>query len=284
MSEAGIGPVSLGLFAAIAWGAADFTGGVASRRASVFGVVVGAELVGLIFLIPIAVLRGEPAPPLPVWLMAGLVGIGGGVGLILLYRALAAGQMSIAAPVSAVVGAATPVLVGSFLQGLSKSSALVGIGLALIAILLISRSNGSGKTGPFNLKLIILPLAAGIFFGLFLVLLHQASQAALLWPVVATRLASATFLIIIAIATHQPGRVERPYWPLVLACGLLDTGGNVFYVIAGQLGRLDITAVVSSLYPAATVTMAWLILKERISPTQMIGVAFALLAIVLIVL
>jgi drug/metabolite transporter (DMT)-like permease len=283
MSDTALGPVSLGLSAAIAWGAADFTGGIASKRASVYGVVVGSELAGLMLLFPIAILSGEPTPPLQVWLVSGLAGLAGGFGLTLFYRALSGGQMSIAAPVSALVGAVIPILAGSLLQGLPKQTALAGILLAWFAILLISRGEDGREIKALNLKALALPLGAGVFFGLFFVLLHQASQEALLWPVIATRIASISFLILIARATRPSWRVEHAYWPLVITCGLLDTGGNVFYVVAGQLGRLDIAAVLSSLYPATTVAMAWLILKERISLTQILGVALALIAIMLIV-
>lgn len=282
MSDNVIGAVSLGLSAAVAWGAADFTGGYTSRRTSVYGVVIGAEMIGLILLIPTVILLREPIPPARVWLLAGLAGLCGGFGLTLLYRALASGQMSIAAPVSALLGAALPVIAGMAFQGLPETTAILGIGLALAAILLVSYSKGDRLA--FNFTALALPLAAGITFGLFFILLHQASQSSVLWPIVATRLASVVFLILFAAISRQRWASERPFWPFIFLIGLLDTAGNVFFVVAGQLGRLDFTAVLSSLYPASTVLLAWLILKERVSTVQMIGILIALLAILLIVL
>ena len=284
MSETAFGAVSLGLTASVAWGAADFTGGVITKRTNVYGVVIGAELVGLLLLFPFAIILREPVPALGSWLMAGLAGICGGFGLILLYRALAGGQMSVAAPVSALMGAAIPVLVGTMLEGFPKGSAMAGIGLALVAILLISLSADTGYRMRFNLAQLALPLAAGVIFGLFFVLMHQASQTARLWPIIATRLASVAVLSSFALATRQARLPERRFWPLITVSGILDTGGNVFYVFAGQLGRLDIAAVLSSLYPASTVLLAWLILKERVTTIQTIGILVALLAILLIVL
>jgi drug/metabolite transporter (DMT)-like permease len=255
---------------------------MATKRTYVYSVVIGGQFVGLVALLTLVLLFGERVPPLRSWILAALAGIGGGIGLVFLYRALAGGQMSVAAPISAVLAAIIPVLVGALLQGLPGLLTILGLFLALLAIWLISRGDGSQETRPFQREEIRLPFIAGIVFGLFFVLLHQASQEAILWPIIATRLTSIVFLASFAAVTRQPWRAKRTYWPLIALSGLLDTGGNGFYVLAGQLGRMDVAAVVSSLYPGATVALAWLVLKERVSRPQMIGIAAALLAIVLI--
>lgn len=277
-------PVSIGFLAAIAWGAADFAGGVTSKKANVYRVVIGAELIGVLCLIPIAIIRKEPMPSLNTLVVASLGGFAGGFGLILLYRALASGQMSIAAPVSALGGALTPVLFGSMLEGIPKTSVLIGIALALIAIVLVSYSNNGSNFRGFSPSQLKLPGLAGVLFGIFFILLHQSSQEALLWPIVAVRVSSVTLLTVIATSTRQTYHISRSLWPLIILSGLLDTTGNVLYVIAGQLGRLDVAAVLSSLYPAITVGLAYWILKERISQTQWLGVIFAFTAIIFIVL
>ena len=284
MSKSEIGAVTLGLTAAVSWGAADFVGGVATKRANVYGVVIGAELTGLLVLVPLALFSGEPIPPLQVWVLGGLAGLCGGFGLTLLYQALATGMMSIAAPVSAVVGAAIPVLVGAFTQGFPKVTTIAGIFLGLIAILLIANQKDETRSISFKLKKLSLPLIAGIVFGLFFVLLHAASQSASLWPIIATRITSIIFLILIAFFLGKPRFPARQFWPLVILSGIMDTGGNAFYVFAGQIGRLDIAAVLSSLYPAGTVLLAWLILKERAAPIQILGIAAAFIGILLIVI
>ncbi|MCC7130061.1 MAG: DMT family transporter, partial [Anaerolineae bacterium] len=277
-----IGAVSLGLSAAIAWGASDFTGGYLSRRTSAYGVVIGSEIFGLLLLIPLIAITGEPVPPARVWLLGGLAGVFGSIGLVLLYRALATGQMSIAAPVSALVGAAIPVVVGMIFQGLPGITAILGIGLALAAIMLVSYNHTDHIR--FNFSTLAQPLGAGAGFGLFFVLLHQAGQDSTFWPIVATRLVSVLLVAAFALKTRQPWIAGRAYWLPIALIGLLDTSANLFYVIAGQQGRLDFTAVLGSLYPAPTILLAWLILKERVSAIQRIGIVVALFAIMLIVM
>ena len=274
-------PLFLGLAAAAAWGAADFSGAIASRRASVYGVVVGSEMVGLLLLSVLAILTGEPSPPLRDWVLACLAGVGGGFGLTLLYRAMAMGQMSLAAPISAVLAAAIPVLLGSLVDGFPSFLTIGGLLLALLATWLIARSEApeAGVRSWWSEANIRLPFLAGILFGLFFVLLHQASQQAILWPIVITRLASIIFLLSFTAITRQPLKVPRQLWLLVGVAGLLDTGGNALYVLAGRSGRMDVAAVLSSLYPAMTVFLAWLILKERLQRSQWIGVATAFAAI-----
>jgi drug/metabolite transporter (DMT)-like permease len=274
--------VTLGIAAAVSWGAADFSGGLATKRTNVYGVVIGGELVGLILLMALILVTGEPVPPLESWALSALAGIGGGFGLVLLYRALAGGQMSIAAPISAVLAAAIPVLVSVVMQGWPDLPTILGLLLALLAIWLISRGEAGGAATPIHLDTIRLPIIAGVVFGLFFVLLHQASQESVLWPIVATRLASIAFLAPFAAVSRQSWIPKRAYWPLIALSGVLDTGGNGLYVLAGQIGRLDVAAVLSSLYPGATVLLAWLILKERVGRIQMVGILSALLAIVLI--
>jgi len=277
-----IGAVSLGISAAIVWGASDFTGGYISRSTSAYGVVIGAEIFGLLLLMPLIAITGEPIPPGRVWLLGGLAGIFGGLGLVLLYRALATGQMSIAAPISAMLGAAIPVIIGMTFQGLPEITALLGIGLALAAILLVSYNRDDHIR--FNFSTLALPLGAGTAFGLFFTFLHQASQNSTFWPIVATRLASVLLVTVFALTTRQPVTSQRAFWLPIALIGLLDTLGNLFFVIAGQQGRLDLTAVLSSLYPASTILLAWIILKERVAAIQRIGILVALFAIILIVM
>lgn len=275
-------PVSFGLAAAVTWGAADFTGGLASRRTGVYAVVVWAELSGLLVLFALAGLTGEPAPDLQTWLLAGAAGIGGGFALLLFYQALAAGQMSIAAPISAVLAAAVPVLVSAIWLGLPGPLTGFGMLLALLAITLISRSEGPDQTAAIQLSQIRLPLLAGLGFGLYFILLHLASPEGVIWPLIAARCASVLFLIGFSLLTRQEWLPGKAAWLLIIASGLLDTTANAFYILATQIGRLDVAAVLSSLYPGGTVLLAWLILKERVSRLQMVGVIAALVAIVLI--
>jgi len=219
------------------------------------------------------------------WLVAGIAGVAGGFGLMLLYRALADGQMTIAAPISAVMGAVIPVLVSAVWLGLPGPLTLFGMALALGAIWLISSGDGGGGAmGRLRMAQVRLPLIAGITFGLYFVLIHRASANAFYWPIIAARVSSVVCLVGVALLTQRTWIPTGSSWGLVALSGLLDTTGNGFYVLAGQMGRLDVAAVLSSLYPGITAALAWLVLKERLSPLQMVGVGAAFLAIILITL
>jgi len=282
VSTGALAPVLLGLAAALAWGAGDFTGGMATKRTTAYAVVIGSEVVGLVVLLILVFLTGEPLPPVQPLLMAAVAGAAGGFGLILLYQALAGGQMSIAAPISAVLAAAIPVLVSIIWLGWPDPLVLAGLLLALLAIWMIAGGEGDGLPARLRLEQIRLPLLAGVVFGLFFVLLHQASQDSLFWPIIATRIASIIFLTAYASLAHQSFLPQRSLWPMIALCGLLDTAGNGLFVLSGQIGRLDVAAVLSSLYPAVTVALAWLVLKERMAGLQKLGLAAALAAILFI--
>lgn len=268
----------LGLASAACWGAGDFSGGLAARRTHVYGVVIASQVVGILLLVGLAVAFSEEAPPLGHWGWGGLAGIAGAVGLLALYQALASGRMGVAAPISAIVAAAVPAIFGAILEGLPGALRLVGFGLALAAVWLISRSGEAAIRG----RELGLPLLAGLGFGAFLILINRVSEAAVLWPLVAARLASVSLMLGVAAFTRQPGWMPIKLLPMIALAGVFDAAGNALFALAARVGRLDVAAVLSSLYPASTVWLAWLILKERISRTQTLGILAALAAIVLI--
>jgi drug/metabolite transporter (DMT)-like permease len=268
----------LGLASAASWGAGDFCGGLATKRAGVYQVVIGSQWVGLVAVAILAVLTGERPPSIGNLLGCGLAGLLGVAGLLALYQALADGRMGIAAPISGVLSAMVPVLAGAYLEGWPGWLKLSGFGLALVGVWLVSRS----ASVAFQLRDLRLPLIAGLCFGTFIVLISRVNGGAVFWPLVAARLASLGALGLVAYFTHQPSLPTRSDWPLVSLSGLLDAGGNAFLVLAALAGRLDVAAVLSSLYPASTVLLAWFILKEQLSRWQLVGVLAALSAIVMI--
>jgi drug/metabolite transporter (DMT)-like permease len=272
--------VFFGLVSAVTWGAGDFSGGMAVKRTNPYGVVIAAHSLSLILLVALGIITGEPVPPLHDWLWGGAAGIGGCIGLTLLYSALATGQMSIAAPVSALVAAALPVLVGVFSEKLPGWGVLTGFVFALTAVWLIS-----GGTGlEFQPEKLRMPFLAGVGFGLFFIFLHQGSSSSIFWALVATRIASISSLLIFSVITRQPWIPTRDSWFPIFMSSLLDSAGNAFYALSARMGRMDVAAVLGSLYPGSTVLLAWFILKERVSPLQMTGILIALIAIVLITL
>lgn len=270
--------VMYGIISAITWGAGDFSGGMAVKRSNPYGVVIFAHVISLILVITLALLLGDPIPPTQDFLWGAAAGLGGGMGLALLYTALASGQMSVAAPVSALVAAALPVLIGIYSEGWLSLTTMIGFALALIAVWFIS--GGAGLKLQFNV--LALPLIAGISFGAFFVFLEKGSDISMLYPLAATRIASITSLLIFSAATRQPILPARESWLPIFLSSVLDTAGNGLYVLSAQTGRMDVAAVLGSLYPGSTVLLAWFILKEKISRVQMAGIAVALVAIVLI--
>jgi drug/metabolite transporter (DMT)-like permease len=190
--------------------------------------------------------------------------------------------MTVAAPVSALFAALIPVVFGFFTLGAPPSTTMIGFGLALLAVWLISQTNGTNWR--FSLRDLRLALLSGFFFGLYFLVLHKATLNAFFWPLAAARFAGLVALGLYALVTRQPALPPRDLWRLCIVNGVLDIGGNAFYVLAAQTGRIDVAAVLGALYPASTVLLAWIVLKERISWLQTLGVVLAFLAIVLFTL
>lgn len=271
--------VIFGLTSALSWGAADFTGGLATRRVGAYRAVLFGESVGLLLLLPIAFRVDEPPPDAQSWILAALAGALGTLGLLLLYHALATGTMSIAAPVSALMTAVLPVVVGSFTEGFPGPLTFLGFGLALMAIWLISQTGDGVKNILSHVSDLRLPLMAGVGFGSYFVLMHAAALHTTVWPMVASRASGWLVIALFLLVRRDSWRVPKGVWPVITVNGILDVGGNAFYILAAQAGRLDIAAVLSSLYPGATVLLAALVLKERIAPIQWLGILAALIAI-----
>ncbi|HSK65782.1 MAG TPA: DMT family transporter, partial [Anaerolineales bacterium] len=213
-------------------------------------------------------------------------GMLGSMGLLILYYSLAQGKMSIAAPVSALFAALLPVIVGALTEGLPDLLQVAGFGLALTAVWLISQGSQTEGFRIQHLTDLRLPILAGVGFGSYFIFIHYATQEtdSILWPMLVSRLAGTLLLFIVVLVRREPLAVPRSAWTVVFFNASLDVGGNLFYILASQLGRLDTAAVLSSLYPGATVLLAWLLLKERIAFKQWVGIASALAAIVLFTL
>ncbi len=202
----------------------------------------------------------------------------GAVGLVCLYRALAIGTMGINAPVAAVVTGILPVAFTFLTLGLPTRLQLGGFVLALIAIWLIAMPAGDlGR--PKGLGLAVL---AGVGFSGFLLFIKLAGSVAKFWPLVGARAASLAFMLIIVSGMRVEWKSLRAHWRAMVFCGIFDSLGNILFVYAATRGRLDIAAVLSSLYPASTLILARVILKERIGRVQAVGIALALASVAMI--
>jgi drug/metabolite transporter (DMT)-like permease len=223
-------------------------------------------------------------PAWTIWVLSMAAGALGTTGLLLLYYSMTKGLMSIATPVSALLAALLPVVVGSFTESPANLLTFSGFGFALAAVWLISQSEEGVRDLFAHITDLRLPLLAGVGFGMYFILMHTATRNSTFWPMVASRIGGVLTLTLYMLVRRESWTVEKSAWRMVLLNGLLDIGGNLFYVLAGQAGRLDISAVLSSLYPGSTVMLAWIFLKERLSRTQWVGIIAALVAIILFTL
>lgn len=272
--------VTYGLSSALTWGAGDFSGGVAAKRSNVLTVILFSQIVGAALLILLALCFAGGIPSSRHLLLGVSAGISGSFGLVALYRGLALSRMGIVAPISAVVTAIIPMAFGFFQEGLPQKTQLMGFLTALFSVWLISSSAGEAKRRANEC---LLPVAAGVCFGLFFILIDRVSEEAILWPLVAARGGSiCSMLTVFLVLRHKLETPVKSQRLFIVSAGIFDAGGNAFFALATQLGRLDTSAILSSLYPGATVMLAWLILKERLTRRQWFGVIAALFALVLI--
>ncbi|MBE7432647.1 MAG: EamA family transporter [Anaerolineales bacterium] len=277
--------ILLGLASALSWGAGDFTGGLAARKVGAYRSVFYAEVIGVVFLFLVLAFVNEPLPDRRAQIFALLAGALGTIGLMLLYHSMTLGLMSVAAPVSALLAAVLPVLVGIFTEGIPGIPTLIGFGFALFAVWMVSQSEGGVKDILSHLSDLKLPLLAGIGFGFYFVLMHQAARdGGAVWHMVFSRTGGMALIVTYLSVTRSSWKIEPSSLPIISLNGILDLGGNFFFILAGQAGRLDVASVLSSLFPGATVILAWIFLKERLSRNQWVGVFCALIAIVLLTL
>ncbi len=237
------------------------------------------QLVGIVAALGLAVARGEPGiPPADIaWSCAGAVF--GLVGIAALYHGLAVGRMGVVAPTTGVLAALLPVAVGFTYQGLPAAPVIVGIVAALLAVVLVTRTSDGSSGRPSGAMWALL---AGLCIGSFNVVIGQLSGVGAFGPLALIRFIEAVLLASFILSRRQSWRLPRDIAPKVLVVGLLDMGGNAFFILATQAGSLAVAAVLSSIYPVVTVLLAILVLHERVTRSHLAGIALTAAAIVLI--
>ncbi|MFN2134408.1 MAG: EamA family transporter [Candidatus Promineifilaceae bacterium] len=272
-----------GLASAVTYGAGDFSGGYASRRSRATMVVLVSQFSGLLILLLLALLQRAPLPPASDLLAAGIAGTLGTIGLVQYYQELSRGRMGVIAPLTAVVTVTIPVLYGSLSLGLPSPSQLVGMLLALAAIYLITRA---GSHAPVTRRDLGIVLVMGALFSVFLVTIGTVSARSIFWPLIASRAASASFLLLFLLLNRRGSLtvVSGDRLALMAFVGLLDIAGSSLFALSSAMGRLDIASVLASLYPAVTVLLARFVLSEPINGRQWLGILVAVAAIILITL
>jgi drug/metabolite transporter (DMT)-like permease len=214
------------------------------------------------------------------WAIAG--GFAGLAGVALLYAALGQAPMNIISPVTAVMSAAVPVVGGLALGERPSAVAWFGIALGMVAVVLISRQPEDHPHGPIGWRPLVMAIVAGIGFGGYFVCLARSNADSGLWPVVISRMASSVLVVPLAATTGRLVRLPPAVIPLALAAGVLDAGANLAFLLASRHGLLSLSGVITALYPAGTVLLAVLLLKERTGRLQRIGLAVAVASVVLI--
>jgi drug/metabolite transporter (DMT)-like permease len=276
----------LALGAAAVWGASDFCGGMVTRRASSALIVMIAHGLGLLLLLIALAISHSSLPSQQTIAYGLLAGVAGGAGLLFLYKGLSLGSMGLVAALSGVLTAVVPVMVSFFSYGRPTRLQFAGFVVATVAIWLIAYAPGT-DVHPHGLGY---GVASGLCFGFLLLFLHLAGKGNLLWALTFSRIGSVVcavvFGVYIAVRGIVPLRNPGVRWtailPLAALAGLLDVSGNLLYTASSLAGRLDIAAVLSSLYPAGTILLAIWLLRERATRSQTAGMALALLAVTMI--
>ena len=280
--------IILALGAALLYGSADFLGGAATRRAALLGVLLTSGLAAVAVQLPAALLAGGPPHAVGIeWGLAG--GAIGGIGLMFFYAGLAAGPMSVVSPVAALVSTVLPVGV-ALAQGERPGPAVyVGALICLAATVLVSSGAGARDDSPRSWtdrgRGVALGVASGAAFGLFFLFMRNAGETGALWPALASRSAGLAIYLAIALMAKAAPVSWRAGWPLfaaVLCAGAFDAAANICYVLATRAGLFGPAVVLTSLYPAVTVLLARVALRERMQRAQQAGLVLAAVGIALI--
>jgi drug/metabolite transporter (DMT)-like permease len=273
--------VVLGLLAAVAYGVGDFAGAWASRRHSALTVLLYSYPVGAVLMI--ALLPAFPGHVSARVLLFGVLGgLAGLLGVAIMYDLMTKAPMNIISPVTAVLAAIVPVVVGVIIGDRPHVTAWFGIVLGIGAVLLVSRTTEDHPHGRMSVRVLSLAFVAGLGFGFYFVFLARAGEHAGLWPLVVSRVASGVAIVPLAIGRRAVHRVRGRVLAVAVLAGALDASANMFFLLATHHGLLSLAAVLTSLYPAVTVLLAVGLLHEHTSRVQRAGLGLAAASIVLI--
>lgn len=265
---------------ALFFGVADFTGGLATRRERVFAVVAYSQVIGVAGILIALPLLPAAALDRSDMLFGAAAGLAGAAALVVFYQGLATGRVVVVAPVAALMSAVVPIVVGLTLGERPTPPEMIGVAASLLAIWLVSAGGGVRHDTPSKAWT---GVASGIGFGLFFVLIAQTSDASGLWPLVPARAVSIAAIVLIGGATGSM-RIDRSSVSLIATTGVLDMAANIAFLVASRSELLALVAVISSLYPAATLVLARTVLNERLRGRQPLGLGLAALGVVLIAL
>jgi drug/metabolite transporter (DMT)-like permease len=273
--------VVLGLLAAACYGVADFAGGFASRRFNSVTILLYSYPVGAVLMaVMLPFFAGSASARVVVFGVLG--GAAGLLGVTVMYQLMVTAPMNVISPVTAVLAAIVPIIVGVAIGERPALAAWVGIALGLIAVVLVSRTRPDHPHGVIALRVLVLAALAGLGFGLYFVFLARAGQDSGLWPLLISRVSSALLILPIAAARRAFARVTGTTLVIALVAGACDALANMFFLLASRHGLLSLASVLTSLYPAVTVLLAIVLLREHVSRIQLGGLILAGASVVLI--
>ncbi|MDQ6852433.1 MAG: EamA family transporter [Actinomycetota bacterium] len=277
--------IALGALVALAYGTGDFLGGISAKRLTTVTVLFWTQTVGLVVAAGLVLALGDAVPAAHVFVLSAAAGVVGIMALGLLFRGLALGRMSVVAPLSAIGGGVLPVAWGLIRGERPSAIALAGVGLALVAVVMVGRGAEQDPTRAVSPRWeLLFGAGAGLGFGVVFILLTEAAitSGSGMWPVFIARCASVPVLAVVGIALGGFSRLERSNVAPVVGSGLFDVGANALILLAVRRGLISLVAPVASLYPAMTVVLARFVLQERIGRQRLAGLALGLVGLALI--
>jgi drug/metabolite transporter (DMT)-like permease len=276
-------PIVLALSSAVLYGVADFFGGRASRYHPSVVVTLVGQTVSLFAVLVTLASMGTAVPGGATFAYGALGGVAGAIGIACLYYSFANGSMTVVAPISAVVGAAVPAAFGLATGDRPSPLAIVGMAVAIVAVALVSGAIGEHER-PTPRSSMAIAAAAGALFGVLFIAFDRTDPDSGLWPLAAARLASVPFLVVLVLVLRQKVGPRRSMLRLAVVAGVLDMASNWLYLEATRGGLLSLVAVVSSMYPASTITLAMVVDGERANRWQWVGITLTLVALALVAL
>lgn len=265
------------LVSAVVWGTGDFVGGLASRNRNQYQILALSAFAGMVSLLIAMLIRSEPWPDPVSILWSCVAGVSGAIGMAALYRGLATAKAVLVAPTAAMVSVIFPIIVGTLMHGAPGLEKWVGMAAGVTGIWFVTKASESSRdTNGLGLAIL-----AGFGFGGFFLCIVQTAPGTVFSPLVIAKLTGFLFAILVLLFRRSGLPVIKGNG-LALLAGVLDAGGNAFYLLAARLTRVELAAVISSMAPVVTVILASFISRQKVSAYQKLGVAFCLIAIILI--
>jgi drug/metabolite transporter (DMT)-like permease len=275
--------IALAFGSSVAWGLADFVGGLKSRELPILNVLVASQVSGLICIAFVVAVRGEGPPEGEYAVFAALSGVAGIIGLAAFYRGLAVGNMAVVAPISA-TAAVIPLVIGLATGDRPSTLESIGLACALFGVVLASREEiGPGQEGGIRVaRGAGLAVLSALGFGFFFAAMDRASDGDVLWAILVNRVTGVSLLVTAALLLRTPIKARSTDIPVLAAIGVLDITANVMFAYASTKGLISLVAVLGALYPITTVALARIVLGERPHAIAQVGVTVALVGVALV--